>query len=99
MALISLLGYQLVKNIPMYVNLRKFVTVMIFTYRFFFKKQKIGKINIIVIILLTAGAIFTGIDDYDTDYIGFLVIFSKNTLTVINLEITENFKKKMEYQI
>ena len=94
MALISLLGYQLVKNIPMYVNLRKFVTVMIFTYRFFFKKQKIGKINIIVIILLTAGAIFAGIDDYDTDYIGFLVIFSKNTLTVINLEITENLKKK-----
>ena len=33
-------------------------------------------------------------NDYDTDYIGYLVIFCKNSLNVINLEISENFKKK-----
>ena len=93
-ALISLLGYQLVKNIPMYVNLRKLVSVMIFTYQFFFKKKKMTKVNIVVVAFLTAGAILAGIDDYDTDYIGYLVIFCKNSLNVINLEISENFKKK-----
>ena len=93
-ALISLLGYQLVKNIPMYVNLRKLVSVMIFTYQFFFKKKKITKVNIVVVVFLTAGAILAGIDDYDTDYMGYLVIFCKNSLNVINLEISENFKKK-----
>ena len=93
-ALISLLGYKLVRNIPMYVNLRKLVSVMIFTYQFFFKKKKMKKVNIGVVALLTAGAILAGIDDYDIDYIGYLVIFCKNSLSVINLEISENFKKK-----
>ena len=93
-SLVSLLGYQLVKNIPMYVNLRKLVTIMVFIYQYFFKKQKIGKIKILVVILLTLGAILTGIDDYSTDYLGYLIVFAKNTLSVINLEISENFKKK-----
>ena len=67
---------------------------MIFTYQFFFKKKKITKVNIVVVVFLTAGAILAGIDDYDTDYMGYLVIFCKNSLNVINLEISENFKKK-----
>ena len=37
----SLLGYQLVTNIPMYVNLRKFLTAMTFIYQYFCKKKKI----------------------------------------------------------
>ena len=93
-SLISLYGYQLVKNIPMYVNFRKFVTVMTFTYQYFFKKKKINKIHIIVVFFLTAGAILAAIDDLDTDIVGYLVIFCKNILSVINLEITENFKRK-----
>ena len=64
----SLLGYQLVTNIPMYVNLRKFLTAMTFIYQYFFKKKKISNINILVVILLTLGAFLTGIDDYSTDY-------------------------------
>ena len=43
--ILSLLGYQLVKNIPTYVNLRKFVTVMAFAYQFFIKKEKMSEIN------------------------------------------------------
>ena len=93
-SLISLYGYQLVKNIPMYVNFRKFVTVMTFTYQYFFKKKKINKIHIVVVFFLTSGAILAAIDDLDTDILGYLVIFCKNILSVINLEITENFKKK-----
>ena len=93
-SLISLYGYQLIKNIPIYVNFRKFVTVMTFTYQYFFKKKKITKIHIVVVFFLTAGAILAAIDDLDTDIVGYFVIFCKNILSVINLEITENFKKK-----
>ena len=92
--LFAFLGYQIVKNIPMYVNLRKLVTPMAFIYQYFFKKKKIDKIKIVVIILLTIGLILSGIDDYSTDYIGYLVVFCTNAMSVINLEIAENFKKK-----
>ena len=78
----------------MYVNLRKLVTIMVFIYQYFFLKQKIGKIKILIVILLTIGAILTGLDDYSTDYLGYLIVFAKNILSVINLEISVNFKKK-----
>ena len=90
----SLLGYQLVTNIPMYVNLRKFLTAMTFIYQYFFKKKKISNINILVVILLTLGAFLTGIDDYSTDYKGYAMVFLKNMFNLINLEISENFKQK-----
>jgi len=90
----SFLGYQLVTNIPMYVNLRKFLTVMTFIYQWCFKKKKISKTNIVVVILLTLGALLAGIDDYSTDIKGYIAVFMKNTLNLINLEVSENFKKK-----
>jgi drug/metabolite transporter (DMT)-like permease len=90
----SFLGYQLVVNIPMYVNLRKFLTAMTFFYQCCFKKKRISNINILVVFLLTLGTILAGIDDYSTDYKGYLAVFMKNTLNLINLEISENFKKK-----
>ena len=90
----SFLGYQLVTNIPMYVNLRKFLTTMTFMYECFWKKTKMNNTNILVVILLTLGTILAGIDDYTTDYKGYLTVLMKNTLNLINLQISENFKKK-----
>ena len=90
----SFLGYQLVTNIPMYVNLRKFLTAMTFFYQCCFKKKRISNINILVVFLLTLGAFLAGIDDYSTDYKGYLAVFMKNSLNLVNLEISENFKKK-----
>jgi drug/metabolite transporter (DMT)-like permease len=90
----SFLGYQLVTNIPMYVNLRKFLTAMTFIYQYFCKKKKISNINILVVILLTLGALLTGIDDYSTDIKGYLAVFMKNMFNLVNLEVSENFKKK-----
>ena len=90
----SFLGYQLVTNIPMYVNLRKFLTAMTFIYQCCFKKKKISNINILVVFLLTLGALLAGIDDYSTDIKGYLAVFMKNTLNLVNLEVSENFKKK-----
>ena len=90
----SFLGYQLVTNIPMYVNLRKFLTAMTFIYQYFCKKKKISNINILVVVLLSLGALLTGIDDYSTDIKGYLAVFMKNMLNLVNLEVSENFKKK-----
>ena len=90
----SLLGYQLVTNIPMYVNLRKFLTAMTFIYQYFCKKKRISRINILVVILVTLGAFLTGIDDYSTDYKGYAAVFLKNMFNLVNLEISENFKQK-----
>ena len=92
--LTSIIGYQLVTNIPMYVNLRKFLTAMTVIYEYFFKKKKITKINIFVVILLSLGALLSGIDDYSTDIKGYIAVFMKNTFNLINLEVSENFKKK-----
>ena len=91
---VAFLGYQLVVNIPMYVSLRKLLTGMTFIYQYFFKKRKISNLNIIEVILLTIGAILTGLDDYSTDIKGYIAVFLKNTTGLINLEISENFKKK-----
>ena len=92
--LVAFLGYQLVTNIPMYVSLRKLLTGMTFVYQYFFKKKKISRLNILEVILLTAGAILTGLDDYSTDFKGYIAVFLKNTTGLINLEVSENFKKK-----
>ena len=91
---VAFLGYQLVVNIPMYVSLRKLLTGMTFVYQYFFKKKKISNLNILEVILLTAGAILTGLDDYSTDIKGYIAVFLKNMTGLINLEISENFKKK-----
>ena len=91
---VAFLGYQLVVNIPMYVSLRKLLTGMTFVYQYFFKKKKISNLNILEVILLTAGAILTGLDDYSTDIKGYIAVFLKNMTGLINLEVSENFKKK-----
>ena len=91
---VAFLGYQLVVNIPMSVSLRKLLTGMTFVYQYFFKKKKISNLNILEVILLTAGAILTGLDDYSTDIKGYIAVFLKNMTGLINLEVSENFKKK-----
>ena len=92
--IIAFLGYQLVIILPMYISLRKLLTGMTFIYQYFLKKRKISNINKIQVILLTIGAILTGIDDYSTDIKGYIAVFLKNIFGLINLEISENFKKK-----
>ena len=42
---------------------------------------------------MTIGAILSGIDDYKNDIIGIIIVFCENILSLINLEISENFRK------
>ena len=52
-----------------------------------------SNVKICVVILLTLGAFLTGIDDYSTDIKGYLAVFMKNMFNLVNLEVSENFKK------
>ena len=44
--------------------------------------------------MLSLGAFLTGIDDYSTDIKGYIAVFMKNLFNLVNLEVSENFKKK-----
>jgi drug/metabolite transporter (DMT)-like permease len=67
---------------------------MTFIYQYCFKKKIISNINILVVILLTLGTFLAGIDDYTTDVKGYIAVFMKNTMNLVNMEVSENFKKK-----
>ena len=90
----SFYGNQLVINVSMYVTLRKLVLVMIFFLDFFFYKKPIKFITIFCIFLITIGTILVSMDDFTTDYFGCLVVLINNTLTIIYVKFSENFKKK-----
>ena len=90
----SFYGNQLVINVSMYVTLRKLVLVMIFFLDFFFYKKPIKLITIFCIFLITIGTILVSMDDFTTDYFGCLVVLINNTLTIIYVKFSENFKKK-----
>ena len=90
----SFYGNQLVVNVSMYVTLRKLVLVMIFFLDFFFYKKPIKLITIFCIFLITIGTILVSMDDFTTDYFGCLVVLINNTLTIIYVKFSENFKKK-----
>ena len=90
----SFYGNQLVINVSMYVTLRKLVLVMIFFLDFFFYKKPIRLLTIFCIFLITIGTILVSVDDFTTDYFGCLVVLINNTLTIIYVKFSENFKKK-----
>ena len=90
----SFYGNQLVINVSMYVTLRKLVLVMIFFLDFFFYKKPINFITIFCIFLITIGTVLVSMDDFTTDYFGCLIVLINNTLTIIYVKFSENFKKK-----
>ena len=88
------LGNQLVKNTPMFLTLRKLVLVMIFFYDVFIGKKKISTFTGICIFLVTFGSIIAGIEDFSSEYKGYIIVLIYNSITVIYNKITETFKKK-----
>ena len=90
----SFIANQIVINTTMFVTLRKFVLLMIFIIDFFFANKKFTKLTILCIFLMTSGALIIGLDDFTTDYVGYLMVFINNVATVIYIKFTENFRKK-----
>ena len=90
----SFYGNQLVINFSMYVTLRKLVLVMIFFLDFFVFKKSIKLLTIFSVFLISIGTTLVSMDDFTSDYLGYIVVIINNSLTIIYVKFGENFKKK-----
>ena len=87
------IGSQLIVNTPMYLTLRKLVLVMIYLYDILIDKKNISNFTSTCIVLVTFGTILAGIEDFSSDYLGYLIVLIYNSLTVLYNKLTEIFKK------
>ena len=86
-------GNQLVKNISMFLSLKKLTLVMLFFIDFFYGKKKLSCITIICIFLIAGGSILVGMDSFSNDYFGYVVVFFNNVTAILYSKYTEVFKK------
>ena len=88
------IGSQLIENTPMYLTLRKLVLVMIYLYDLLIDKKQISQFTTVCIVLVSFGSVLAGIEDFSTDYLGYVIVIIYNSLTVFYNKLTEIFKKK-----
>jgi hypothetical protein len=87
-------GNQLIVNTPMFLTLRKFLLVMFFLTDIFAGKKKFSLFTALCIFLVTFGTLLSGINDFSSDYIGYIVVIVYNTFTVIYNKMTETFRRR-----
>jgi hypothetical protein len=92
--LINFYGNQLVKNVSMFLSLRKFNAVMLFIVDFFIGKKKIDFITILCIFLITGGSFIINSDTFSKDYLGYVVVLINNIATISSSKYSEVFRKK-----
>ena len=92
-------GNQLVKNISMFLSLKKLTLVMLFFIDFFYGKKKLSCITITCIFLITGGSILVGMDTFSNDYFGYVVVFFNNVTAISYSKYTEVFKKHTKISI
>ena len=92
--LINFCGNQLVKNVSMFLSLRKFNAVMLFIVDFFIGKKKIDFITILCIFLITGGSFIINSDTFSKDYLGYVVVLINNIATISSSKYSEVFRKK-----
>lgn len=86
-------GNQLVKNISMFLSLKKLTLVMLFFIDFFYGKKKLSCITITCIFLVTGGSILVGMHSFSNDYFGYVVVFFNNVTAISYSKFTEVFRK------
>ena len=91
--LINFYGNQLVKNVSMFLSLRKFNAVMLFFVDFFIGKKKIDFITILCIFLITGGSLIINSDTFSKDYLGYAVVIVNNIATITSSKFSEIFRK------
>ena len=92
--LINFYGNQLVKNVSMFLSLRKFNAVMLFIVDYFIGKKKIDFITILCIFLITGGSFIINSDTFSKDYLGYVVVIINNLATISSSKYSEVFRKK-----
>jgi drug/metabolite transporter (DMT)-like permease len=92
--LFGFFGNQLIVNTPMFLTLRKLVLVMIYFSDIFIGKKKLSCFITSCVFMVTFGSVLAGIEDFSSDYKGYIVVIIYNSLTVLYNKMTETFKKK-----
>ena len=86
-------GNQLVKNISMFLTLKKLTGVMLFFIDLCYGKKKFGFLTILSLLLMTGGAFVIGSEKMTHDTIGYIVVFVNNTFTIVYSKYSEVFRK------
>ena len=86
-------GNQLVKNISMFLTLKKLVAVMLFFIDLCYGKKKFGILTIFSLLLMTGGAFVIGSEKMSHDTIGYIVVFFNNAFTIMYAKFSEVFRK------
>ena len=91
--LMGFYGNQLVKNISMFLSLKKFTVVMLLIIDLFFAKKKVSCITITCIFLMTGGSLLVGMDTFSNDYVGYILVFINDVIQIIYSKLIEVFRQ------
>ena len=86
-------GNQMVKNVSMFLSLKKLTLVMLFFIDLFCGKKKLSFITILSIFLVVGGSILVGFKSFSNDYFGYIVVFFNNLTAISYCKFTELFRK------
>ena len=86
-------GHQLVHNVSMYFTLKKLTPLILFLNDFFIGKKKLSLMTILSIFLIVGGSVLVAKDSFTKDYLGYIIVFISNFLTVIYCKLTEIYYK------
>ena len=91
--LMGFYGNQLVKNISMFLSLKKITVVMLLIIDLFFAKKKISCFTIICIFLMTGGSLLVCMDTFSNDYVGYILVFINDIIQIIYSKLIEIFRE------
>ena len=91
--LMGFYGNQLVKNISMFLSLKKFTVVMLLIIDLFFAKKKISCLTISCIFLMTVGSLLVGMDTFSNDYWGYILVFISDIIQITYSKLIEVFRR------
>ena len=91
--LMGFYGNQLVKNISMFLSLKKFTVVMLLIIDLFFAKKKISCLTIGCIFLMTVGSLLVGMDTFSNDYWGYILVFISDIIQITYSKLIEVFRR------
>ena len=93
--LIGFYGNQLVKNVSMFLTLKKFTLIILLVIDLFFSKKnkkRITWITILCVFLMIGGSLLVGIDTFSDDYVGYILVFINDIISVVYRKLIESFR-------
>lgn len=93
--LIGFYGNQLIKNVSMFLTLKKFTLIILLIIDLFFSKKnkkRISWITLVCIFLMIGGSLLVGIDTFSDDYVGYILVFVSDIISVVYSKLIESFR-------